>query len=674
MLFLKSATSIPRSLKYNPVLDGVRGLAIALVVLFHFFPGQFAFGYVGVDLFFVLSGYLITSVILKKVATGRFSFAEFYRNRARRLFPALSLLLIAALAIGFLFFFPDEYASLGKHVNSSAWYFENIRLLHEIGYWDKAALAKPLLHIWSLSIEEQFYLVWPALLLAMLAFAGRRIWLRNILAAATLLGFFFLSVRIASTSSQVAFYDTLARAWEPLFGASLAIFLARWIERLPKPVSLLAFIAMVYYVPVFLSIEHYDPLKIAVFLVLASLWFIPAAKNGNRFLESSPMVWLGLTSYSLYLWHYFLISLLFILGYNELRIWALPFSLLLAWLTFTYVEAPARRQQSYLFAVGLALLLVVIGAIGYWVYAADGLPNRPVAKTYIVQTEQLQREPKTNDECQKLVEKLLGEAPRFDYCKATTDDPQKVAYAVVGDSHAEVFFNGLSEWLHARGVDGVLLANSGKPAYIGGYRGKNARDVESSKEKIGQIYSVLDRLPNLHGVVLVTRMAIYATERGYGETEVRFTNNPTHYEEYFSGAQDYDPNEIFMRHLRETLEYFKNRMILVMLVLENPELGFPPNNCIQRWFLPLPEQCNIPKEKIDERLGQIKREVRELAKKFNNVTVLDLEDYFCGDSRCYVVKHGVMMYADDDHMSLAASREIAKDVGPKVLALLSRDH
>ncbi|WP_456414310.1 acyltransferase family protein, partial [Oceanithermus profundus] len=212
---LRAATSFPRSLEYNPVLDGVRGIAVALVVLFHFYPDVFPFGYIGVDLFFVLSGYLITRVILKRLRQGHFSFAEFYRNRARRLFPALSILLLVALAAGYLFLFPQEYAQLGLHVNSSAWYYQNFRLMHEIGYWDAAALAKPLLHLWSLAIEEQFYLAWPSVLV-FFVLLGRRTPLRLPHAtAATLVLFFIIAIFLSGRGAQSAFYHTLARVWEP---------------------------------------------------------------------------------------------------------------------------------------------------------------------------------------------------------------------------------------------------------------------------------------------------------------------------------------------------------------------------------------------------------------------------------------------------------------------------
>ena len=667
MLNPRAATSIPRSLEYNPALDGVRGIAVVLVVLFHFFPNAFPFGYVGVDLFFVLSGYLITQVILKKYEQKRFSFAEFYRNRARRLFPALSILLLTALAMGYLFLFPQEYAQLGLHVNSSAWYYQNFRLVHEIGYWDAAALTKPLLHLWSLAIEEQFYLVWPATLILLMPLEQRGRLRTSRVSAFALAVFFAVAVLLAKRDAQSAFYNTFARVWEPLFGAALAIFLGAWMERLPRVVSWAAFLALLVYAPLVLDVGRYDPLRIGVFLFLASLWFVPLARDRSRWLSHPVLVWLGLTSYSLYLWHYFILSFLFVFGYGNYALIGLIASLVLAWASFTFVEAPARRQPSYGFALGLTALLVFIGWLGYGVYARGGLPQRPVARIYKNQSAQLVREPMKNDACLSLASSVLGKEPVFDYCKATSASPHAILYAVVGDSHAEVLYNGIRDIMSQRHIDGALFANSGKPAYLGGYRGKNKKDVEVSKKKIDQIYRVLEGLNQLRLVVLTTRMAIYATERGYGETERRFSQNPTHYASFFEGDPNYNPENLYLGYLKQTLAYFERRGLNVILVLENPELGFPPSSCLQRWFLPLPQRCLVPRTRVEARLGELKQKVRELAKRYPNVEIVDLENYFCDDARCYVVRNGTMLYADDDHLSLAASRKIAQWIEPLLL-------
>jgi peptidoglycan/LPS O-acetylase OafA/YrhL len=151
-------------LRYRADIDGLRALAVLAVILFHSFPNELPGGFVGVDIFFVISGYLITQIILEDLDSGAFTAASFYSRRVRRLFPALILVLIATLAFGWHYFLPIELTSLGKNILASALFSANLMLLSEVNYFDVAAHVEPLLHIWSLGIEEQFYLVWPLLL------------------------------------------------------------------------------------------------------------------------------------------------------------------------------------------------------------------------------------------------------------------------------------------------------------------------------------------------------------------------------------------------------------------------------------------------------------------------------------------------------------------------------
>lgn len=160
----KLIPTVVHSLKYNSAIDGLRGIAILLVLLFHIYPEYFSFGYVGVDIFFVLSGFLITQIIYTKLNKNEFNFVEFYRNRIRRVFPAMIIVILVAYLIGYLFMFNAEFNQLLKHIKSSVLFYENFRLISEVGYWDEAGQLKPLLHFWSLSIEEQFYIFWPFLI------------------------------------------------------------------------------------------------------------------------------------------------------------------------------------------------------------------------------------------------------------------------------------------------------------------------------------------------------------------------------------------------------------------------------------------------------------------------------------------------------------------------------
>ncbi len=153
------------SLHYNPYFDVLRGIAVTFVLLYHLYPETFRFGYLGVDIFFLLSGYLITRIIVTKLTAGTFSFLEFYRNRIRRIFPGMIIVLTAVLLTGYFFLFPAELKNLAKHIKASSFFYQNWQLIGEAGYWDKSAQLKPLLHFWSLSIEEQFYFFWPFLLI-----------------------------------------------------------------------------------------------------------------------------------------------------------------------------------------------------------------------------------------------------------------------------------------------------------------------------------------------------------------------------------------------------------------------------------------------------------------------------------------------------------------------------
>jgi len=153
-------------IKYRPDIDGLRAIAVMLVVGFHAFPSIFVNGYIGVDIFFVISGYLITAIILDDLFSAKFSFLEFFARRIRRIFPSLILVLAACFIAGWFILFVEEYAQLGLHMLGGASFFSNWILLHESGYFDNAAHTKSLLHLWSLGIEEQFYIVWPYILCA----------------------------------------------------------------------------------------------------------------------------------------------------------------------------------------------------------------------------------------------------------------------------------------------------------------------------------------------------------------------------------------------------------------------------------------------------------------------------------------------------------------------------
>jgi len=197
-------------LRYRPDIDGLRAVAVLSVVAFHAFPDYLTGGFVGVDVFFVISGYLITSILVKQHREAKFSFGDFYSRRARRILPALCLVLLACLLFGYLALLPDEFANLGRHMAAAAAFAANLSFWREAGYFAPASEFQPLLHLWSLGIEEQFYLLWPLVL----AFAWRRRF--NILQVVLFLtaASFAANLVLTHIDSTAAFYFPLSRFWQ----------------------------------------------------------------------------------------------------------------------------------------------------------------------------------------------------------------------------------------------------------------------------------------------------------------------------------------------------------------------------------------------------------------------------------------------------------------------------
>ena len=209
---------------YRPDIDGLRAIAVLSVVIFHAFPEYLGGGFIGVDVFFVISGFLITSLILREQKEERFSLRHFYARRIRRIFPALSLVLGFGLVAGWICLNFMEYKQLTKHTGSSAIFLTNFMLLREAGYFDNAADTKPMLHLWSLAIEEQFYLAWP---LALMFFKRLPRWLFPVLVVLLLSSLIYSLSLVFKGNLELDFYSPLSRSWELLLGASLAFGMRR---------------------------------------------------------------------------------------------------------------------------------------------------------------------------------------------------------------------------------------------------------------------------------------------------------------------------------------------------------------------------------------------------------------------------------------------------------------
>ena len=480
--------------KYRPDIDGLRAVAVLSVLAFHAFPEVVHGGFIGVDIFFVISGFLISTIIFKSLANRDFSFLEFYSRRVRRIFPALVTVLVVAFVCGWFVLYPDEYRQLGKHIVGGALFFSNFVLWRESGYFDTSADSKPLLHLWSLGIEEQFYIVFP--LFAWLVWKGRL----NLLTLAVLGGLvsFLLNIRDVSHDAVRTFYMPQTRIWELMEGCVLALLMidasgriGRMEKAAERMLTRVFYRAKVDVIPAVtlpnlkawtgallivvglwkISKEMHFPGKWALLPTLGAvflIWAGPEAFLNRRILSNRILIWVGKISYPLYLWHWILLSYLYILATKMppvgVRIGALAVAVILSWLTYRLIEKPLRfggkgRRKTLL----LTALMLSVSILGFADYKANGFQTLPFlqAKKNTSQTMALLDKLKQNSMIdERMLSGLCFQLPphkNFSFfekpaCLPVSPVQEKSpTLLLIGDSHSASLSLGLRPWAMEHG-------------------------------------------------------------------------------------------------------------------------------------------------------------------------------------------------------------------------------
>ena len=372
--------SLPPSERYRPDIDGLRAIAVILVVNFHGFPDALPGGFIGVDIFFVISGFLITGIIARELAGKRFSLAGFYIRRIRRIFPALIVVLLTVLLLGWFWMLPHAYAQLSSDVFASAAFAANIALMLQSGYFDIESARKPLLHLWSLGIEEQFYLAWPLILMLAVRW---RLRLLSVAGAIALASFVF-NVVLIGHDPVATFYLPFSRAWELLAGAALALTWTRVDQSgIASNWRAGAGLALIVIAAALLNVHRAFPGWWALLPVAGSALLLsaPASWVNRTLLSWPPMVWTGLISYPLYLWHWPLLVMFAIVRFEPLtlvdRELILLASAALSWGTYRFIEKPLRfGGRRELKAVSLGVAMAAVACAGVVVYIGRGFDFR----------------------------------------------------------------------------------------------------------------------------------------------------------------------------------------------------------------------------------------------------------------------------------------------------------
>lgn len=607
-------------LAYRRDIDGLRAVAVLSVVLFHAFPAALRGGFVGVDVFFVISGFLITGILLRELQQGSFSFAGFYARRVRRIFPALALVLASCLAFGWLALFPDEYQQLGKHVVGGAGFAANFFYWAQVGYFDTAADTKPLLHLWSLGIEEQFYILWPVVLLL-----GWRL-RTNLLAVAAVLALVSFAVNLGGIAAHpsATFYSPASRAWELLLGAGLACLHARPAPA-PYLANLLAWLGAALLAAGLALITRDDqfPGWRALLPALGALLLIGAGPQAwfNRVLLSNRlMVWIGLVSYPLYLWHWPLLSFARIVESGEpapaIRAAAVLLALLLAWLTYRMVERPLRAGAGRAKVAGLSVAMLACAAVGGYIYLNHGLPTRkPVQDNLANQQALVLVEDKANAEACK---KRYGFDSPYEYC-LQADVAKDPTVVLVGDSHAYHVVAGLTEYYSSIG-ENLLMLGTRVP-----YWGLDPKDDPFQQVTQPMLEQAIGT-PSVKTIVVSTIR--------------RFSTKPDEMA-FFPAAR-----ETFRRMLAA------GKHVIVMN--DVPALDFDPRSCIKRAGVASSATrmpCAITRAEWERGLIEHRQYVRQLATEFPQIAWFDAAEPLCDERHCHAMVDGRLMYRDTHHLS-----------------------
>ncbi|MDO9166141.1 MAG: acyltransferase family protein [Rhodoferax sp.] len=626
---------------YRPDIDGLRGLAIIAVVAFHAFPTILSGGFVGVDVFFVISGFLISRIIFNELTSGTFDLGIFFARRIRRIFPALLLVLSATLLAGWFLLLPDEYKKLGRQVWGGAGFVSNFFLWKDTGYFDSAANLKPLLHLWSLGIEEQFYIVWPLLIWAT---SRTRASLRIVIFTILIISF---SMNILETpiDSVAAFYSPATRVWELLAGASLAWASVKTDSRLTSALANPRFsfnvqssfenslestfgVVLIVMTALWVTAENAFPGWWAVLPVAGAVLIINAGSDAwvnKRILSSRPMVWVGLISFPLYLWHWPLFTFVRIVNSREpaaeVKVALICVSVVFAWLTYKLVELPIRSLSIRITrTAGLTILMIVAGFSGFLIYSNDGLAHREIALKQ--KSNDFQFPPLFRNKC------LLTESPDSgDWCNDGNiqGDPE---VALLGDSYAtsysQLLLNLTKSWSFSfkqfgRGQCPPLLDFGPRVC----------------SEAAAHYLNFSVHSPSVKKIILAGAWPSYVNGKTY---------------DWLTPPQPTSSGD-FKTSFRKTLEFLQghNKNVIVFLA---PPSGSRPKSCAIRPFGPTTrDYCALPLSVALHLDHGSRKIVQDLVAEFPLVRVFDPYPYLCDGALCTVMDGEKVLFIDADHMS-----------------------
>jgi peptidoglycan/LPS O-acetylase OafA/YrhL len=640
---------------YRPDIDGLRAIAILSVLGFHFLPDTLKGGFIGVDIFFVISGFLISSIILLNLERGHFSIINFYKRRIRRIFPALITVTLSSLAVGFFILYWNEYAELGKHVARGMAFVSNFMLAKGSGYFDSAANTKPMLHLWSLAIEEQFYILWPILLIFLYK---RKLSIPYVTLGIGVLSFSF-ALYLVVKNPTAAFYYPISRFWELMVGGFLAhLYLHKKFHRYyPQLQSILGLVLIT--LGIFIINKDTVFPGIATLLPVLGTFFLisggPHTSINKHLLSNKLLVWVGLISYPLYLWHWPLIAFMKIaLGQEPSftqRIFLLLLSFILAWLTYFFIEKNIRKPSS---KISVRLLLcsgILVCLMGLTIKMIEGLPSRAINQKikYMANSNKdaekiFDASRRANESCQELNHLTLIDS---EVCLSNSKTPLTL---FAGDSHAMALYSGV----YSRDVklDAMLMSAHGCQVY------PNLNSPSTFKNSWGNnCQSIGQEIIRTVKILSPIRTIVLVNHYPYGNHAASL---PSIYNLKGKSLTNEDAFFLGEGELIETLLKLNKK---VVLFLDLPHLKNNPRDCIQRLAGVIVPNCDIARESYLSEQGAYIKKVYALQMKYPKLKVFNSASIFCDKETCYAKdQNDHYLYFDHHHMTSYASKKVIQSM------------
>lgn len=649
--------------QYRPDIDGLRAIAIVAVVAFHAGMPGLSGGFVGVDIFFVLSGFLITSMLFKEAEqTGQIDLSEFYARRVRRLLPAATLVLIVSVVLAYFYLIPigDEQLKFARSAFASALFVSNIFFWTSSGgYFDGPSDQIPLLHTWSLSVEEQFYLIWPLLLIGIVRFAEwRGLKLRSLVLCA--LAVMFLcslatSVWLSQVSPSAGFYLLPSRIWELAAGAFTGVILQNELlkQKLKQKwfATLLALTGMaaICWAVLFFDAGMAFPGWVALLPVLGtvSVLIAGAISDGNlvsRLLSTPPMVLIGKLSYSWYLWHWPLLAFLKIenLGENELfqNLIAAFIALILASLTYHYIENPIRYSRKGWFAttrgalkMGILLIVFSILVTALMLSLRGFVQVTSLAKK--INFAYSDHSPLT-ETCSRNGSKPLNVLKNAD-CE-TGNKNNLDTIIVWGDSHSDHWMPLINEQFKSHQI--VQYSMPGCPP-LQGNRHAMLKNCHTFND---QVIESLGLNSNIKGVILAARWPAYI---GSSAIQIKQkSDDPIYFD--VSAKSTQDALNILAISLNRTLTTLAKHDLKILVMAPTPEFKYPVPVCV---FRKTPEYCQSSRIDNDLYREKVLNVLNNIVAKHPNARLANSYESLCDSMYCFVIKNDHLLYKDGDHLT-----------------------